>query len=253
MDRETGRADKGARVLVLIPAYNEAGKIAGVVERVHSSAPTGDILVVNDGSTDATARIAAGAGAMVVSHPFNMGYGVAIQTGYKYALQHDYDFLVQIDGDGQHDPGYIPGLLVPLQTGEVDFVIGSRFLGGDSYRPPLARRIGMTLFRTIVRMVTGQKISDCTSGYQAFNREVLKFFASDLFPCDYPDADVLISLHLADFRVKELPVRMFANAEGKSMHGGVLKPLYYVFKMLLSILVTLLRSHKLYRRQRQGS
>jgi hypothetical protein len=235
-----------ANKLVLIPAFNEERMIATVIDRVRAVVPDFDILVVNDGSRDGTAAAAAAAGARVVSHPFNMGYGVAIQTGYKYALRQGYDFLVQIDGDGQHDPAHIPQLLEPLQQGEADFVIGSRFLGGDSYRPPLARRIGMALFRTIVTRVVGQRLSDCTSGYQAFNRRVMHFFASDLFPCDYPDADVLISLHLAGLKVRELPVRMYPNVEGKSMHGG-LKPLYYVFKMLLSILVTLLRDRRIYR------
>jgi glycosyltransferase involved in cell wall biosynthesis len=177
-----------------------------------------------------------------------MGYGVAIQTGYKYALSHAYTTLVQIDGDGQHDPAGIPALLAPLRSGAADFVLGSRFLSGASYRPPLVRRLGMTFFRRLVALIIRQPVTDCTSGYQAFNREVMDFFAGALFPCDYPDADVLISLHLAGFRICEVPVRMRAGTAGKSMHSGI-KPIYYVFKMLLSMLVTLLRSRRLYRRE----
>lgn len=236
------------RVLVIIPAFNEAGRIAAVVAGIRAAAPEADVLVINDGSRDDTAVVARQTGAVVVSHPFNMGYGVAIQTGYKYALRHDYDYLVQIDGDGQHDPTHIPELLAIVQSGTADFVLGSRFLSNASYRPPLIRRLGMAFFRQIVSLVIRQPMTDCTSGYQAFNREVMQFFASELFPCDYPDADVLISLHLAGFRIRELPVRMYANAAGKSMHSG-LKPIYYVFKMILSITVTLLRSHRLYRRR----
>jgi glycosyltransferase involved in cell wall biosynthesis len=235
------------RVIVIIPAYNEGARIADVVGNVRRIVPDYAILVVNDGSRDDTAAAAAGAGAKVVSHPFNMGYGVAIQTGYKYAHEHGYDFLVQIDGDGQHDPAYIPRLLEPVMKGETDFAIGSRFLGVESYDPSLARRIGMGLFRKIVSLVTGTRITDSTSGYQAFNREVIRFFTTEVFPCDYPDADMLITLHLAGFTIRELPVRMYARAEGKSMHSG-LKPLYYIFKMFLSIFVTLLRSRQLYRR-----
>jgi glycosyltransferase involved in cell wall biosynthesis len=235
------------RILVLIPAYNEDARIAGVIENVRRVVPDYGILVVNDGSRDDTAAAAASAGATVASHPFNMGYGVAIQTGYKYANLNGYDYVVQIDGDGQHDPAYIPRVVQPLISGETDFVVGSRFLGEDSYQPPLARKIGMALFRRIVSLVTGAKITDSTSGYQAFNRDVIRFFCTEIFPCDYPDADMLITLHLAGFRLKEVPVRMSANATGKSMHGG-LKPLYYIFKMLLSIFVTLLRSHKVSRR-----
>lgn len=234
------------RVLVLIPAFNEAEKIAAVIERVRSAAPVADILVVNDGSSDRTVERAEQAGAKVVSHPFNMGYGVTIQTGYKYARARNYDFVVQIDGDGQHDPAYIPRLLEPINTGEADFVIGSRFLGEIAYTPSIARRTGMMLFRKIVTAVIQQPISDCTSGYQAFNRKVLDLFCRDIFPVDYPDADVLITLHRAELRISEVSVRMYANQEGRSMHNGF-KPLYYVFKMLLSIVVTLMRNKQFYK------
>jgi len=229
--------------LVLIPAYNEERQIAGVIERVRTAIPECGILVVNDGSRDATATVARSAGATVVSHPFNMGYGVTIQTGYKYASAAGYDFLVQIDGDGQHDPAFIPRLLEPVRSGEADFALGSRFLGEQSYRPPFARRMGILFFRKLVSMIIGREITDPTSGYQAMNRNVIRFFTGDVFPCDYPDADMLVTLHLAGFRISELPVRMYANLEGKSMHSG-LKPLYYVFKMCLSIFVTLLRKRE---------
>lgn len=231
------------KTLVLIPAYNEAARIAEVVANVRRVVPAYDIAVVNDGSRDDTAAAARAAGASVVSHPFNMGYGVAIQTGYKYAHANGYDFLVQIDGDGQHDPAYIPKLLEPVMGGKADFAIGSRFLEAGSYEPALARRIGMAFFRKVVSWITGTRITDSTSGYQAFNREVIRYFSSGAFPCDYPDADMLITLHRAGFSIREVPVRMYANAEGKSMHSG-LKPLYYIFKMLLSILVTLLRERE---------
>jgi hypothetical protein len=234
-------------VLLIIPAYNEGKAIAGVIGRARQALPGADVLVVNDGSRDDTAAIARQAGAAVVSHPFNMGYGVAIQTGYKHAVARGYDYVVQMDGDGQHDPAFIPPLLAPLLAGETDFVIGSRFLEPGSYTPPLLRRLGMGFFRFIIRLVTGQRLTDPTSGCQAFSAEVARFFATEVFPCDYPDADMLIMLHLAGFRIRELPVKMYANDQGVSMHKG-LKPLYYVFKMLLSILVTLLRDHGPYRR-----
>ncbi len=233
-------------IMVLIPAYNEGGRIAQVVEAVRRAAPEFDIVVVNDGSGDDTAASAAATGATVVSHPFNMGYGVAIQTGYKYACSQGYDFIVQMDGDGQHDPAYLHDLLQPIVAGESDFTIGSRFLEVESYEPSLARRIGMALFRKTVSWLTGMRITDSTSGYQAFNREVARFFTTEVFPCDYPDADMLITLHRAGFSIREIPVRMYANAEGKSMHGGW-KSLYYIFKMFLSIFVTLLRKRERWR------
>lgn len=228
------------RTLVLIPAFNEALRIAKVVREVREVSPEFDILVVNDGSRDETAQQAQQAGAIVVSHPFNLGYGVAIQTGYKYAWRHGYDYLVQIDGDGQHDPAYIPELLAPVVAGETDFALGSRFLGVESYEPSLARRLGMSFFRTLISRLVGQRITDTTSGYQALNRLVIGYFTTEVFPCDYPDADMLLTLHRTGFRIKEVPVKMYANASGKSMHAG-LKPLYYMFKMMLSIFVTLLR------------
>jgi hypothetical protein len=228
------------QTLIIIPAYNEAARIGEVVRRVREMYPDYDVLVVNDGSRDDTVAAAAKAGATVVSHPFNMGYGVAIQTGYKYALHHGYDFLVQMDGDGQHDPAFISQLLAPVLAGESDFVLGSRFLGIESYEPSLARRIGMAFFRRLVSWLIGQRITDSTSGFQAFNRRVIRFFTTEVFPCDYPDADMLLTLHRAGFSILEVPVRMYANATGKSMHAGW-KPLYYMFKMLLSMFVTLLR------------
>jgi glycosyltransferase involved in cell wall biosynthesis len=233
-----------ADYLILMPAYNEGRSISRVIASIRSVVgESADIVVVNDYSSDDTALVARQAGATVVSHPFNMGYGAAIQTGYKYARDKGYDYLVQLDADGQHDPSSIPGLLAPVVASDVDIAIGSRFLG-NSYRPPFARRAGMALFRQIVSLVTGTFITDTTSGFQAFNRDVISFFATDIFPVDYPDADMLIMLHRAGFRMSEVPVRMFENSEGKSMHSG-LKPLYYMFKMLLSICVTLMRERGL--------
>jgi glycosyltransferase involved in cell wall biosynthesis len=123
---------------------------------------------------------------MVFSHPFNMGCGVAVQTGYKYAHANGYEFLVQIAGDGQHDPTYIPNLLAPVMAGETDLTLGSRFLEMESYEPSLACRIGMAFFRKVVSLVSGTRITDSTSGYQAFNDEVIRFFTSEVFPCGLP-------------------------------------------------------------------
>lgn len=233
--------------LVIIPAFNEETGISDLIAKIRHHVPDFDILVINDGSSDRTAKAAQEAGAIVLSHVFNMGYGVTIQTGYKFAYEHGYSYIVQIDGDGQHDPAFIGALLGPVRSGDVDFVIGSRFLWFDSYRPSFTRRLGILFFRKLVTVIIGREITDPTSGYQAFNREVIKFFTTDVFPCDYPDADMLITLNLAGFRVREVPVRMFANPSGKTMHSGA-KPIYYMVKMCLSIVVTLLRNRQLYRR-----
>ena len=233
-----------SKILVIIPAYNEDARIGDVVHSVREVNPEFDIVVVNDGSRDNTAGKARAAGALVISHPFNLGYGVAIQTGYKFAFAKGYDFVVQIDGDGQHDPSFISNLLRPLLAGESDFVLGSRFLGTESYEPSMARRVGMVFFRWLISALISTPITDSTSGFQAFNRRVIRFFTTEVFPCDYPDADMLLTLHRAGFGIIEVPVRMHANISGKSMHAGWM-PLYYIFKMILSIFVTLLRKKEI--------
>jgi len=232
------------KILVIIPTYNEEARIGEVIQRVREINPAYAIAVINDGSRDNTVQAAKAAGAEVISHPFNLGYGVAIQTGYKYALAKGFDFLVQIDGDGQHDPAFIPKVLEPVLQGDTDLALGSRFLGVESYDPSPVRRAGMAFFCKLVSMLIGRHITDSTSGYQAFNLRVIRYFTSEVFPWDYPDADMLLTLHRAGFRIKEVPVRMYASASGKSMHSG-LKPLYYIFKMLLSMFVTLLRKKEI--------
>jgi glycosyltransferase involved in cell wall biosynthesis len=233
--------------LVIIPAYNEEARITDVIKGVLQYLSDADILIVDDASTDHTRDVAHRSGVKVVSHPFNLGYGSALQTGYQYALSRGYEELVQLDGDGQHDPSFLPELLKAIRKGEADISIGSRFLetkgigsGGQSYRAPFMRRAGMKLFGTITSLIIRQKITDPTSGYQAMNWKVLKWVSSDKFPCDYPDADVIIMLRRSGFRIREVPVRMFENRDKRSMHSGW-KPVYYIFKMFLSIFVTLMR------------
>jgi glycosyltransferase involved in cell wall biosynthesis len=226
---------------VVMPAYNEAARIREVVTAVRGQIAA-DILVVDDGSTDETAAEARGAGACVASHAVNLGYGAALQTGYRYALRHQYDAVLQLDADGQHDPASIPRLLAALE--HADVVVGSRFLDGTSYRPPLSRRIGMWLFGLVATVLARKRVTDPTSGFQAISRPALRFYAHERYPVDYPDADVLAMVARAGLRLAEVPVTMRASADGKSMHGGLIKPLYYVFRMSLALALVPLRSHK---------
>lgn len=232
-----------SETIVIIPAYNEEKSIFKVVTSVKEECPDIDIVVINDGSDDDTAKLASQAGAIVLAHPFNMGYGVAIQTGYKYAVRYDYKYLVQIDGDGQHDARDIGELLRNLEDGSCDIVLGSRFLGRIYYRSSLYRHVGTIFFRYLLYFSSGEKITDPTTGFQAMKREVVRLFAQDFFPRDYPDADVIIFLSKLGIRIKEVPVRMHLNPEGKSMHRNPFKVLYYVFKMILSMSLTLLRKY----------
>jgi glycosyltransferase involved in cell wall biosynthesis len=226
--------------LIIIPTFNEEKQIASVIEGIRKYCDA-DIVVIDDGSGDMTAEIARQAGAYVICHPFNMGYGVALQTGYRYALENDYEYLLQIDGDGQHDPEYIPAMFAIVEDRECDLVIGSRFLSNATEQPGIFKLTGIKLFRRIIKAITGERITDPTSGYQCMNRRVFQYFAADSFPCDYPDANIIIVLHRMGFKLAELPVTMMPNPEGRSMHRGVFKVSYYFFKVFLSILVVLLR------------
>ncbi len=225
---------------IIIPAFNEQDHIATVItgiKQYHAA----DIVVIDDGSKDHTAKNARTAGALVLRHPFNMGYGVALQTGYKFAVQHQYDVLLQMDGDGQHDPKNIPDFFSAMETDEWDVIIGSRFLGDRRYQAGVLKSIGIGLFRYVIRVISGKKITDPTSGYQCMNRKVFTTFTEDSFPCDYPDANIIIMLHRQGFRIKEIPVTMIPNPAGRSMHRGILTKIYYFFKIFLAIFMVLLR------------
>jgi glycosyltransferase involved in cell wall biosynthesis len=230
----------GDPLLIIMPAFNEERHIGGVVRRVRDVLPQADVLVVDDGSADATRREALGAGARVISLPVNVGYGAALQTGYKWAVRGGYEIVGQIDADGQHDPSYFAQLLEQMQETGCDVVIGSRFLDRDGhYQPSRARKTGIALFSRIASLIMRQHITDPTSGFQIMRVKVARFFCTDVYPSDYPDADILILLHRSGFRVSEVGVQM-RPPSGKSMHSGH-RSVYYVYKMWLSILVTLLR------------
>ncbi len=225
--------------VIIMPAYNEAARISSTIAGIRKITDA-DIVVVDDGSKDGTADEARQADSVVLALPFNLGYGGALQTGFKYALRKGYSFAVQMDADGQHDPAYIPALLEDVRSDKVDLAIGSRFLGEGDYRPTTAKKIGITFFRVITSVITGQKITDPTSGFQALNRKAMAFYASEAYPVDFPDADVLVMLHKKGIRFKEVPVRMNHSTKEETMHSGFV-PVYYLFKMMLSIFVTLMR------------
>ncbi|MFC1488420.1 glycosyltransferase family 2 protein [Thermodesulfobacteriota bacterium] len=225
---------------IIIPAFNEAENIASVITGVKSTTDT-DIIVIDDGSQDHTAEKAGAAGAFVIRHPFNMGYGVALQTGYKYAVRKKYDVLLQMDGDGQHQPGAIDDFFTRVESGECDVLVGSRFLGIGGFSVGYLKLFGIRLFRIVIRIISGEKITDPTSGFQCLNRDVFTLFIKDNFPCDYPDANIIIMLFRKGFVIRELPVIMVQNPEGRSMHQGLFTKIYYLFKILFSIFIVLIR------------
>lgn len=231
------------KTLILLPAFNEEKNIAATIKGIRKHAKNCEVLVVDDGSTDKTAAVAENLGIRVISHPFNMGCGVALQTGYKYALEKQFDYVVQIDADGQHEPGDIGRLLEPVISQKADMAIGSRFLN-HPYRIEKIRRLGMIIFSVLVSKFIGKKFTDATSGYRAMNKKMLNFFSQMDFPSDFPDADLILATHLAGFKITEVPVKMYLSPPTKKpMHRGFV-PFYYVFKMFLSIFITLIRGGK---------
>jgi len=236
---------------VIIPAFNEEENIAKVIQEIKKYTDV-DVILIDDGSKDKTSQKAKEAGAFVIPHPFNMGYGVALQTGYKFAVRHNYDILLQIDGDGQHVPDTIPYFFEKVESGECDVLIGSRFIGEGGYRPGLLKSIAIFLFKIIIRLISRTKITDPTSGYQCLTRDVFEVFTDDSFPCDYPDTNIIILLHRMGFIVKELPVSMKKNPEGRSMHKGSIKILYYFFTMFLSIFISIISNKNYYRKKALG-
>jgi glycosyltransferase involved in cell wall biosynthesis len=228
------------RTLIVIPAFNEESRIGAVITEVRQVLPKADILVIDDGSADETSRVARRAGAATLCLPVNLGYGAALQTGYKWAVRRDYARVGQLDADGQHRPEHLPAMFEKLDHENADVVIGSRFLDQDGhYRPSMARKVGIALFSRVASLIMRQHITDPTSGLQVMRLPVVRFFCTDVYPCDYPDADILILLNRSGFRVCEMAVQMNPSS-GKSMHGGH-HSLYYIYKMWLSIFVTLLR------------
>jgi glycosyltransferase involved in cell wall biosynthesis len=230
------------KILIIVPAYNEEESLPGVILDLQEHLPSTDIIVVDDGSTDATARTALSLGVRVISLPFNLGIGGAMQTGYQYAQQHDYDVAIQFDGDGQHLAEEIEKLLQPLQPGEADLVIGSRFLNRGEYKAPVGRKIAMRVFAALLSWILGKRLTDTTSGFRAANRRVIEFLAK-IYPDDYPEVEALVLLHKAEFRIMETPVQMRKRTAGKSSITP-LRSVYYMTKVLLAVFINLLKKSR---------
>ncbi|MBM3266550.1 MAG: glycosyltransferase family 2 protein [Candidatus Sericytochromatia bacterium] len=230
-----------ARILAIIPAYNEEATIAGTLAQLRVSLPDLDLLVINDGSRDGTSAAARAEGvAGVVDLPANLGIGGAVQTGFKYASRQGYDVAVQVDADGQHLGGEIAKLLGPVLAGEADVAIGSRFLAPGGYRSTALRRVGIGIFRLVNSLVVGQRITDNTSGFRAYNRRALAFLAEH-YPTDFPEPEAVVLLDRNNFRLVEVPVAM-RGRQGGSSSIGVMRAAYYMVKVLLAVVVNAFRA-----------
>ncbi len=226
-------------ILIIVPAYNEEESLPGVVRDLRENMPSADVLVVNDGSRDATAQIARKLGVAVLDLPFNLGIGGAVQAGYLYAHQNGYDTAVQFDGDGQHLAGEIKKLIEPLVTGRADISIGSRFLSSGGYRAPIFRMLGIRIFSFILSRILGMTVTDSTSGFRAANRRVIEYF-SKTYPDDYPEAEALVLLHKMNLRLEEVAVTMRERTGGKSSITPM-RSVYYMTKVLMAIFIDLLK------------
>ncbi len=233
------------KVLVIIPAYNEEKNIVKTVkniEKLNLKNYTIDYVVINDGSSDNTKKICIENKINMIDLPFNLGIGGAVQTGYKFAYYNNYDIAIQFDGDGQHDASYINDLLDEITKGN-DIVIGSRFVRElSTFKSTKIRRMGINFLSWLIKVVTGYKIYDPTSGFRATNKKIIKLFA-DSYPSDYPEPDSIVTIIKKGYKISEIPVKMNKRENGKSSINFI-KSIYYMIKVSFAIVIEAIATKK---------
>ncbi len=222
------------KTLIMIPAYNEQNTLEALIEDIKSKCPEVDYLVINDCSSDDTKAVLDKIGASYVSAPVNLGIGGAVQTGYRYAEQNGYDIAIQVDGDGQHDVGFVPEMIKAIEEG-ADVVIGSRFIEKEGFQSSGARRMGIRFLSGLIRFVSGTKVKDVTSGFRAVNRHYIEVFAES-YPDDYPEPEVIVISSLSGAEIREIPVKMRERTDGVSSIN-MKKSVYYMIKVSLAIII----------------
>lgn len=242
---------KGTKdLLIIIPAYHEEANIGRLLEQLEipEIAEIADILVIDDGSADGTGRIVREHGHELITLVYHMGYGNALLAGYQYAVRRQYRYVIQIDADGQHDICNIFTIYERLrganEAGESpDIVLGSRFLeGSESFRISWLKKMTIGVFRRLIRLTTGQKITDPTSGLQGLNLRTLRYYSGYAhFDDKYPDANMVIQMVLLGYRIEEVPAVMHERETGNSMHSGLIRQGIYMTHMGFSICAILLR------------
>jgi glycosyltransferase involved in cell wall biosynthesis len=227
-------------VLIIVPAYNEEDSILAVANDIRKHCPQFETIVINDGSRDNTAAVARSIGLNVIDLPLNIGIGGAVQTGFIYAVRNNFDIAVQFDGDGQHQAKEIETLINPILKGDADMVIGSRFLNLNSnFKSTWLRRVGIRYFQYLNHAIIGKKITDCTSGFRAYNRKAIKILA-DHYPEDYPEPEAVVTMAKNGIIIKEVPTQMIARKEGVSSIKGITSA-YYMIKVSIAIIVESLK------------
>ena len=231
-------ASSDVSLLIVVPAYNEEAAVGHVVQEVKHVLPNVAVLVIDDCSADATADVAARAGASVLSLPHHLGLGGCVQAGYRLAHELGFEYVIRVDGDGQHDPRDIPAILKALRESGCEMVIGSRFVDGAEYTSFL-RSIGIHFFRLVLRPILGRKVHDPTSGFVGVNRAALEVFSKS-FPLEYPEIEALVVLKRRAFRFQEVPCRVRPRRAGRSTITAM-KSLYYIAHVLLGVFVNVLK------------
>ena len=231
------------KILVIIPAYNEEASIPFVIKSLKLKYPAFSVVVIDDGSKDLTASRALSLGAFVVSLPFNLGIGGAVQTGFKYAKENNYDFVIQFDADGQHDTDCVEKILKPVYNGELDICIGSRFISNESlFKSTMLRRMGIKFFAFFISLLTGQLTTDPTSGFRAFGRSAINLFA-EYYPIDFPEPESIAIARHNGLKIGEAAVIMHPRRGGVSSIR-YLKSAYYMVKVTLAIFLCFLRKKR---------
>lgn len=223
------------KILVIIPAYNEEENIVSTVSALTQTCPYVDYIIINDCSKDRTERICREQGFQYISLPVNLGIGGGMQTGYRYAKEQGYDIAIQFDGDGQHNAEYIRDLIDPIEKGDADLVIGSRFINKEGFQTSFMRRVGINMLGGVLKLCGGVRITDATSGFRAVSKDVIDFF-SENYAQDYPEPESIIAARVSGFTVKEVPVVMNERTAGVSSISS-LRSVYYMIKVTLAILI----------------
>jgi glycosyltransferase involved in cell wall biosynthesis len=227
------------RRLAIVPAYNEEGSVARVIDEIRDFDPGFEVVVVDDGSGDRTSLVAEAKGARVLVLPFNLGIGGSVQTAFRYALEEGFELAVRLDGDGQHDPVNLPALLAPVLDGEADVAVGSRYLGDGGYRQSAHRNVGNRILAAAASLVTRSRVTDPSSGFQALNHDAIALFAND-YPHEFPEVEATVLVAKHRLRRVEVSAPMRERLAGTSSHG-VLKSTYFLAKVLLALFVALFR------------
>lgn len=224
------------KTLLIIPAYNEAENIETLIKNLQTNYPQYDYIVINDCSTDETKNILKFNGANYLDLPVNLGIGGGVQTGYRYALEHNYDIAIQIDGDGQHDAAYIKDLVAPIENGQADITIGSRFITREGFQSSVMRRFGIGFLSNLIYLLCGVQVKDVTSGMRAVNRKMMEEYARN-YAQDYPEPEAILAAGMMNARITEVPVHMHERQGGTSSINKV-RAIYYMVKVSIALVMT---------------